>query len=176
MITFNNLQRRSGFTLIEIAVVLTCLAFLSFLGCDDGSSRANRSTAKTATTKNAGQGVAPSMNFWDWARSQDEFKDFISASNNVAKCKAKLRTNLDEEMVRSFQRRQDEEQRKMSRAFATLKSRFAEEQFKQVRQFIKDNRAETEDHARLEDIVKAVEDKSEELLKKTKTEFERGEM
>ncbi len=116
------------------------------------------------------------MNFWDWARSQDEFKDFISASNNVAKCKAKLRTNLDEEMVRSFQRRQDEEQRKMSRALATLKSRFAEEQFKLVRQFIKDNRAETEEHARLEDMVKAVEDKSEELLKKTKTEFERGTM
>ena len=85
-----------------------------------------------------------------------------------------MSTSLDKETFESLQRRQEGEQRDMDRALATLKSRFAEEQFKQVRQFIKDNRAETEEHARLEDMVKAVEDKSEELLKKTKTVFEGG--
>ena len=174
MTTFNNLPRRSGFTLIEIAVVLTCLAFLAFL--EYGCGRPNQKTAQAATTENAGQGATPSMNFWDWARSQNEFKDFVGASNNVEVCKAKLRSNLDEEMVQSIKKRQDEEQGKMNRAFATLKSRFAEEQFKKVRQFIEDNRAATEEHARLEDMVKAVEDKSEDLLKKTKNEFERGTM
>ena len=161
MNTLNYLQRRSGPSLGEIVVVLTCFAFLSFLGCDDGSSRSSRNSS------------TPSI-FWDWAGRQVEFKDFIRASNNVETCKAKLSTSLDKETFESLQRRQEGEQRDMDRALATLKSRFAEEQFKQVRQFIKDNRAETEEHARLEDMVKAVEDKSEELLKKTKTVFEGG--
>lgn len=174
MTTFNNLPRRSGFTLIEIAVVLTCLAFLAFLKC--GCGRPNQKTAQAATTKSTGQGATSSMNFWDWAKSQEEFKDFVGASNNVEVCKAKLRSNFDEEMVQSIKKRQDEEQGKMNRAFATLKKRFTEEQFNKVRQFIKDNRAETEEHARLEDIVRAIEDRSEELLKKTKNEFERGTM